>query len=206
MSESNTQTIEETEMSETSEKQEMTAESIKAAVANGAVINMTQLAIALGVLKKGQSVSGSFGKKVKALVPEIADLFKVNAAAGKVVEPKDPPKPKDPKEPKVKPVKPVKAVKAVKTVKPGKFPRHAKNPFREGSSYGIAVDILTAHPKGIRKDEFQKLYMAETGKDAKHSSYDLAVIYSAKKDSRHKSCKDGFVVERENDSVRLIFE
>lgn len=194
-------------MNEKSEKQEMTAESIKAAVANGAV-SMTQLAIALGCLKKGQSVSGSFGKKVKVLVPEIGDLLKGNAAAGKVAEPqkpKDPKEPKEPKEAKVKPVKPVKAVKAGKVVKQGKFPRHAKNPFREGSSYAVAVDILAAHPKGIRKDEFQKLYMAETGKDAKHSSYDLAVIYSAKKDSRHKSCKDGFVVERDEDSVRLVF-
>jgi hypothetical protein len=187
-----------------SEKSEMTAESIKAAVANGTVASMTQLAIALGCLKKGQSVSGSFGKKVKALVPEIGDLLKVNAAAGKVVEPQKPVKPA--KATKAdKPAKEAK-VKAVKTVKPqGKFPRHTKNPFRAGSSYAVAVDILSANPKGIRRDEFLKLYMAETGKDAKHSSYDLAVIYSAKKDSRHKSCKDGFVVERENDSVRLVF-
>jgi hypothetical protein len=40
--------------------------------------NMTQLAVGMGLLKKGQSVSGSFGKKVKSLVPDIADLFKKN--------------------------------------------------------------------------------------------------------------------------------
>lgn len=69
------------------EKNDIMAGSIKAAIEKHKPSNMTQLAVCMGLLKKGQSVSGSFSKKVKTLVPDIQDLFKANGgkdeAAGK---------------------------------------------------------------------------------------------------------------------------
>lgn len=70
-----------TKMTE-AEKNEIMKNAVLTAVQKHKVCNMTQLAVSMGLLKKGQSVSGSFGKKVKSLVPDIADLFKANVTNG----------------------------------------------------------------------------------------------------------------------------
>ena len=102
--------------------------------------------------------------------------------------------------PKTKTAKPAKFVKA------GKFPRHPKNPFREGSAYGQIFDAF-ATKDGVRRDELLQLAMDATGKDVKHAAYDLAVIRSAKESStgpRHPSCREGFWVKRENECFTLM--
>ena len=102
--------------------------------------------------------------------------------------------------PKTKTAKPAKFVKA------GKFPRHSKNPFREGSAYGQIFDAF-ATKDGVRRDELLQLAMDATGKDVKHAAYDLAVIRSAKESStgpRHPSCREGFWVKRENECFTLM--
>jgi len=99
-----------------------------------------------------------------------------------------------------------KPAKQAKAIPQGKFPRHPKNVFRPGSAYGAIYDGFILRRAGIRRDELLKLAMEATGKDAKHASYDLAVILSAKDSPtgpRHPSCREGFWVSRENDHLRL---
>jgi hypothetical protein len=58
----------------------------------------------------------------------------------------------------------------------------------------------------MRRDELTALAMKATGKDQKHARYDVSVVLSAKDSStgpRHRSCREGFWVERENSHVRL---
>ena len=88
------------------------------------------------------------------------------------------------------------------------YPRHEKNAFREGSSYSTAFDLLASRKSGIRRDEAVKLLAEATGKDIKHAGYDLAVLCSAKESvtgPRHKSCKEGFWIMKENDHLLLRF-
>jgi hypothetical protein len=202
------------------DKNEIMAGSIVAAVKNHKVCNMTQLAVKMGLLKKGQSVSGSFGKKVKSLVPDIADLFKANGETGKGKEPINPATPIKP----IKPVKPIKVVvepkkapakspqKPAKTPKPGTpslYPRHEKNPFRMNSSYGKVFDCFASFKNGVRRDELLTKVAEAVGKDLKHAAYDLAVILSAKDSNtgpRHRSCAEGFWVRRENDHLTLVID
>ena len=99
--------------------------------------------------------------------------------------------------------------KPAKVVKAGKFPRHAKNPFREGSAYGQIFDGFVRKDNGLRRDELLQLAMDATGKDVKHAAYDLAVIRSAKesnKGPRHPSCREGFWVKREGDCLTLMVD
>ena len=59
-------------------RHELLADAVTAAIKANKICNMTQLAIHLKVIKKGQSVSGSFSKKLKVLVPELQSLFDAN--------------------------------------------------------------------------------------------------------------------------------
>jgi len=206
------------------EKNEIMKSSIVAAVKNHKICNMTQLAVSMGLLKKGQSVSGSFGKKVKSLVPEIADLFKANGTNGEMdkgkgketttpVKPiKEPKVAKESKEPKSIPQKTQKSpknLKSAKTTSPGLYPRHEKNPFRLNSSYGKVFDCFASFKNGVRRDELLTKVAEAVGKDLKHSKYDLAVILSAKESNvgpRHRSCPEGFWVRRENDNLLLVID
>lgn len=214
---------------------EILAEHVREIIPSKGLKNMTQLAIQLGAIKKGQSVSGSFTKRLKELVPEINDLFKAVApvkaekAAGKPVKATKTTKTtkateskgKVSKAPKAIPIKPIKPVKepkskavkgekAAKVVKgSGNQPRHERNPFRAGSSYATVFDVFAMHPEGIRRDELLTKVSAAIGKDLKHAAYDLAVILSAKDSNtgeRHRSCREGFWVKRENDHLTLMID
>ena len=82
-------------------------------------------------------------------------------------------------------------------------------PFREGSGYGLLLDLIAeAGAKGIGKEDLLKAYCKATGKDLTHAKYDLAVINSAREDSdkRHRSCADSFVILKEGDCFRVRFE
>ena len=109
------------------EKNEIMASSIVAAVKQHKVCNMTQLAVSMGLLKKGQSVSGSFGKKVKSLVPEIADLFKANGETREEGKVKETVGEKETTKP-IKPIKPSKEPQAPKTPKTTKAEKVVKEP------------------------------------------------------------------------------
>jgi len=176
----------------------VTAEAIKQQVeSDPTIISMTDLAIKLGILKMGQSLSGRQSKQIRESFPEIDTILKERKVH--TSKPENEPITDKPNNDKLKTVK-------KKSVQPRKYPRHPKNPFRLGSSYGIAVDILASHPGGMSKDKLAEIYGKMTGKDAQHARYDLAVIYSAKPDSRHKSCKSGFNIVRENDHVKIVFD
>ena len=108
-----------------------------------------------------------------------------------------------------KPVtKPSKVSKAPKTPKTSKFrspyPRASANPFREGSSYAVAFDVLAGHPDGITRGQLVLEVSKVTGKDEKHAGYDCAVLLSAKENGeRHQSCREGFYLEKINDHLVL---
>jgi hypothetical protein len=86
------------------------------------------------------------------------------------------------------------------------YPRAEGNPFRENSSYSVAYDILAKHKEGLPRQRLAELLAKATGKNPKRAGFDAAVLLSAK-DSvngpRHRSCRPGFYVERENDFVKL---
>jgi hypothetical protein len=86
------------------------------------------------------------------------------------------------------------------------FPRAEGNPFRENSSYSVVYDILAKHKEGLPRQRLVELLAKTTGKNPKRAGFDAAVLLSAK-DSvngpRHRSCRSGFYVERENDFVKL---
>ena len=145
-------------------------------------------------------LSGSVAKKMREMVPGIEAILAKNKAGTAKAE---------------GPVVPTKSERGLKgdkkTVKHPKssIPRHPKNPFREGSGYGLLVDLLAhAGSKGIGKPELIQAYAKTSGKDEQHSKYDLAVLLSASTDSekKHRSCRDGFSILREGDHLQIRFD
>ena len=180
-------------------KVEITAEGIRKAISDGKFSSLTGLAHSLGY--RG-SVSSSLTKKLRAILPDIGGLLSANKPAG------------DGKEGGAvsKATKKAKAAKAVAKPKGGKWPRHAQNPFREGS-YGTCFDILSAHPDGLPRERLIELLAKATGKDEKHAAFDAQVVCSARKNDdglnayegpRNRSCKLGFYVERVNGHVKMV--
>jgi hypothetical protein len=173
----------------------LTAEVVRKAIEDGRPTSMTKLAHLLG--RKG-SVSGSLTKRLRALVPEIDKLLKGDART--VVSEAD---------------NPASVGKAKKQPKPAaeNWPRHPRNPFREGS-YGTCFDILAAHPGGLRRDLLVELLAQATGKDYRHAGYDAQVVCSASgaagedlnpfEGPRNRSCRFGFWVKRENSHLQLV--
>ena len=176
---------------------EITADSIKEAL-DYKPTSLTGLWKALG---GSGSVSGSAAKKMREAAPGIEAILAENkektAKADGAVEPL---KPKPAKKADKKPAK---------AVAKSKYPRHPKNPFRQGSGYGLILDIIAdAGSKGIGKEDLLKAYCKATGKDIVHAKYDLAVINSAREDSdkRHRSCADSFTLLKEGDCFRVRFQ
>ena len=92
-------------------------------------------------------------------------------------------------------------------VRSPRYLRHPKNPFKPDASYGVAFDILASRPAGMNKDELVRLLAKATGKPEKLARYDAVIVLSARDSAtglRHRSCKDGFYVHRENNFVQLI--
>lgn len=129
------------------------------------------------------SIPGSTAKRIRELVPDIDERLKSN-----------------------KGTQPVAIEKSGKKAAIKKFPRSPSNPFREGSGYGLAYDILAAHKDGISKEKLIEVYAKASRKNLKRAGYDVAVLLSArtsKTSERHRSCADGFWIERENSFLRL---
>ena len=155
------------------------------------------------------NISSSTVKKIKLLVPDIQSRLETNK--GKPTDkPGVPVKASKVVASVTKPTVPTKPTKATTTVKAkpvkeskptrkSKYPRHLQNPYRPGSSYGIAFDILASKKDGISRDQLINLLAKENGKDIKHAAYDLSVVLSPSESvngSRHRSAKDGYWVKK----------
>lgn len=179
-------------------KVEISREKIIIALETRAPKSLTEIYKILG--GKG-AVSGTVAAKMRELVPGVVERLAENKgktvkAEGSVVSTETKRLPKTDKKP-------------AKAPKKSAVPRHPKNPFREGSGYGLLVDLLAqAGAKGIGKPDLIKAYAKATGKDEQHCKYDLAVILSASTDSerKHRSCRDGFVLNRTNDHLTIRFD
>lgn len=176
---------------------QITAETIKKALESSKPTSLTGLWKTLG---GSGSVSGSASKRMREEFPGIETILAGNkektAKADGAIEPL---KPKPAKKADKKPAK---------AVAKSKYPRHAKNPFRPGSGYGLILDIIAnAGSKGIGKEDLLNAYCKATGKDIVHAMYDLAVINSASETSekRHRSCADGFTIIKTVDNYRIRF-
>ena len=175
---------------------EINAETIKNALESSKPTSLTGLWKSLG---GSGSVSGSSAKKMRDAFTGIEAILAENKAGtakaeGGEVSPKTKPAKKAEK-------KPAKSPKST-------IPRHPKNPFREGSGYGLLVDLIAATgSKGIGKEDLLKAYCKASGKDLTHAKYDLAVINSAREDSekRHRSAADRFTIMKEGDCFRIRF-
>ena len=167
----------------------LTVEVIEGAIAKGAK-SLTDIARHLG--KKG-TISGKLAKQIKSLVPDIATRLKANTPPAKAkAAPKAKKSPKADKQSKAS----------------GKYRRHPQNPFRDGSGYALAFDILATHPKGIIRSDLTEEYAKAAKKPFKNASYDIAVLLSPKaaeaSSERHKSCREGYGIRKENNHVELV--
>ena len=146
-------------------------------------------------------LSGSTAKRMRTLVPGLDEWVARNKAnAGKAKGEGEP------KEGKAK----FRISKTSKGDKRGvvksKYPHSASNPFREGSNYSLAFDILASFPEGLPLAEWRESYAKAARKSLKLASYDIQVLLTAKDSptgERHRSCRDGFYIERETDHVTL---
>ena len=146
-------------------------------------------------------LSGSTASRMRKLNPNIDEMVANNKAKAKAEG--------TPKEEKPTPQASRKSKKPAKTSAKSKVPRHPKNPFREGSGYGLLVDLIAnAGSKGIGREDLLKAYCKASGKDLTHAKYDLAVINSAREDSdkRHRSCADSFVILKDGENYRVRFQ
>lgn len=140
----------------------------------------------------------------KALMPAPKKVAPKEPKAAKAAKAAKPPKAK-----KAEP-RPLKSPKAEPIKRPtnGKYARHPKNPFREGSSYALAFDILAANRKGMNRADLTKEYSRVSKKPLKNAGYDIAVLLSPKSEKptseRHRSCRDGFGIRKENSFVQII--
>ena len=200
-------------------KVELTPEVIGKAIEDGKFASMTQLAHGLGY--KG-SVSSSLTKKFHKLIVGIDDLLAANKTSKPVKDAKDTPAVAAPtksptpagnadKPAKVKTQKPAKSTRA----KGGKYPHDPRNPFREGSNYSLVFNVLASFPAGVEKTKLVELVAAASGKDLVHAGYDCQVLLSAKGNEqglsrndgpRHRSCRPGFWIDRNNSHVKLVVD
>ncbi len=193
-------------------KVELTAAAVKTVIEERKPSSMTQLAHEFGY--RG-SVSSTLTRKFRALVPDIDTMLKGATAAakgadGKAVVAKG----------KAAAGK-RKAKIASSAAKPaaeadGKWPHAGKSPFRPGSSYDTCYSILAAHKEGLTREKLVELLATAMGKDAKRAAFDAQVLLSARGNDepglsrndgpRHRSCRPGFWVKRNNSHVQLVVD
>lgn len=166
------------------DKAKVTAERIREAIKESKAASYTALFRFMGRSKPNSKAISA----IKILVPEADMLLKNHQTPKNLEEP----------------------AKSRKLPKSGKSacPRHAKNPFREGSAYGLLVDLLAqAGEKGISRDDLLKDFCRITKKPLKNAKFDLQVILSAARDSEklHRSCREGFSILREGLHYRIKF-
>jgi len=147
----------------------LSAEKIIAVLQEKKCNSLTGLFKALG----GKSrPSSSFSKKVKQIVPNIAERLSANEPGNKSAGKKNP----------------------------------VVSPYRQGSAYNEVYLLLAKHPAGIARSKLVDLAHRKTGKRRQLCEFDVAVVLSASQSPngpRHKSARDGYWIERENDFVKL---
>lgn len=151
------------------------------------------------ILGGAGKLSGSAAKKMRELVPGIEESLAKNKAGEGEAEEK----------PQATIPKSGKSEKTAKKKSKGTYCRCDKNPFREGSNYALAFDILAASKDGLPLAEWRERYAKAARKPLKLASYDIQVLLTAKESptgERHRSCRDGFYIEREGDHVRIRFD
>ena len=151
------------------------------------------------ILGGAGKLSGSVAKKMRELVPGIEETLASNKAGEMKAEEKPP----------ATIPKSGKSEKATKKNSKAKYVRCDKNPFREGSNYSLAFDILASSKDGLPLAEWRERYAKAARKPLKLASYDIQVLLTAKESptgERHRSCRDGFYIEREGDHVRIRFD
>ena len=152
-------------------------------------------------------LSGSTAKRMRTLVPGLDEWVARNKAeAGKAkgeatvgAEPKG-------NQPTLRTSG--KSKKPAKKASKATYPHCDKNPFREGSNYSLAFDVLASSRDGLPLAEWRERYAKAARKSLKLASYDIQVLLTAKDTptgERHRSCRDGFYIEREGDHVTLKF-
>lgn len=144
-------------------------------------------------------LSGSVAKKMRELVPGIEETLARNKAGE--IKADEKPRPTIPKSGK--------SEKATKKNSKATYLRCDKNPFREGSNYSLAFDILASSKDGLSLAEWRERYAKAARKPLKLAGFDTQVLLTAKDSptgERHRSCRDGFYIEREGDHVRIRFD
>lgn len=165
---------------------ELSPESIENALAQGSPTSLTALWKILG--GKG-SVPGSTAKRLRELVPGLAERLAGNKPA-KTAKPTPAPKPK------AAPRKPKAAPKA----------DGEQTPYRSGSAYSKVYLILQAHPEGIKRDDLVRLAAKACHKPLRLSTFDVSVVVSPSESldgPRHRSARPGYWVEKVNQFCRL---
>lgn len=178
-------------------KVELSRERIEEILESKKPVSLTEVYRLLG--GQGQKLSGSVAGKMRTLVPDIEKVV----AGNRTGEGKGEGNPETTFRTSGKSKKPGK-----KTPKGGKYPHSQANPFREGSNYALAFDVLASFPEGLPLAEWRERYAKAARKPLKLASYDIQVLLTAKETptgERHKSCRDGFYIEREGDHVALKF-
>ena len=140
-------------------------------------------------------LSGSVADKIRNLVPDIGKVVAGNKAKAM------------PQEGKAN-FRTSNTSNSAKKIAKATYPRCDKNPFREGSNYALAFDILAANKDGLPLAEWRERYAKAARKSLKLASYDIQVLLTAKETptgERHRSCRSGFYIERQCDHVTLKF-
>lgn len=142
-------------------------------------------------------LSGSLAGKIRNHVPDIEKVVAGNKAGAAQADGK----------PEAT-IRTSKTSKGAKKTAKATYPRCDKNPFREGSNYALAFDILAANKDGLPLAEWRERYAKAARKSLKLASYDIQVLLTAKETptgERHRSCRSGFYIERQCDHVTLKF-
>ena len=150
------------------------------------------------ILGGAGKLSGSVAKMMRELVPGIEERLASNKAGEGEAEEK----------PRATIPKSGKSEKTAKKNSKATCPRCDKNPFREGSNYALAFDILAANKDGLPLAEWRERYAKAARKPLKLAGFDTQVLLTAKDTptgERHRSCRDNFYIERQCDHVRIRF-
>lgn len=190
-------------------KIEITAEAIEKIINETRPTSLTGIAHELG--HQG-TISGSVAKRIRELVPNIADLLAVNKTVKVVTGGEASGTTAKPAKPAKKAAKGTAKPAGKKTAGTAAFPIPECCPFRhtEGkpSGYAMAWAILYAHrDKGISKPDLLAKYRAWSGKPEQNCGFDVHVVLSPREDgSSHRSAAKAaqhYWIERQNDWYKL---
>ena len=187
------------------QKVEVSREKIVEVLESKSPKSLTEVYRHLGGVGK---LSGSVAGKMRTLVPDIEKVVAGNRAGegakGEGAAKKEEPKGRGETTLRTS----GKSKKTARRTPKATYPHCDKNPFREGSNYALAFDVLASFPEGLPLAEWRERYAKAARKSLKLASYDIQVLLTAKDSptgERHRSCRDGYFIERQCDHVTLKF-